>query len=243
MTDDSQFEPITGHGGNSAIETAASLVNHLTDLLQSHSHNKPDDLALEKMFREVQASRFERVSWLIKEAHTHQQTDALETLGLQFLGSVLPRVLDIEAVLNLASAKLVGAQRVQGLPVPPRYHSIPYEDELPAPVLKSAWLSSALGVVSQAALFWAASRILDMGSLQVPPTFAGEPLRQVYTGVPAIDQILATLVAVFGEAVFPRTDLAQHVQIAYFLPIIGTSVLDWTVDSYRLSDNEMKTVW
>lgn len=240
MTDDSQFEPITGHGGNSAIETAASLVNHLTDLLQSHSHNKPDDPAIEKMFREVQASRFERVSWLIKEAHTHQQTDALETLGLQFLGSVLPRVLDTEAVLNLASAKLVGAQRLRGLPVPPRYHSIPYEDELPASVWKSAWLSGAFGLLSQAGIFWAASRTLS--GFQVPTTFAGEPLRQLYTGVPAIDRIFTILVSVFGASVF-SLDRAQRVQIGYFMPIIATSVLDWTVDSYRLSDNEMKTVW
>ena len=195
------------------------------------------------MFCKVQADRFERASWLVREAHKFQQRDALETLDLQFKGSVISRLLDTEAVLNMSSSKLVGAQRLRGLPVPPRYHSIPYEDELPAPVFKSAWLSSALGVVSQAGLFLAAGRILDMGSLRIPSTFAGEPLRQAYTGIAAVDQILATLVAVFGEAVFPRTDLAQHVQIAYFLPIIGTSVLDWTVDSYRLSDNEMKTVW
>lgn len=243
MTDHDQFEPITGHGGNSAIETAASLVNHLTELLRSNSHAESDDLAIEAMFRRVQASRFERASWLIKEAHAHQQRDALETYVQSIESTVLPRLLDTEAILNLASAKLVGAQRLRDLPIPPRYHSIPFEDELPAPVFKSAWLSSALGVVSQAGLFWASSRILDMGNLQIPPTFAGEPLRQVYTGIPAVDQILATLVAVFGEAVFPRTDLAQHVHIAYFLPVIGTSVLDWTVDSYRLSDNEMKTVW
>ena len=235
-----QFEPITGQGGNSAIETAASLVNHLTELLQSKGDN-PDDQDIDAMFCKVQESRYRRASWLVSEAHARQQADALETLSLRFESTVLPRFLDSEAVFNIASSKFIGAPRIKSLPVPSRYHSIPYEDELPARVLKPAWIPSAFGLLSQAGLFWVAGRTLGQG-FQIPSSFAGAPLRHTYLGVPAVDGVLSMLVSVFGASIF-APDRALRVQIGYFMPVIATSVLDWTIDSYRLSDNSMKTVW
>lgn len=215
-------------------------MNHLTELLQSKG-DRLSDHDIDTMFSSVQASRFERASWLVREAHKHQQHDAMETLSLQLQGTILPRFLDTEAALNLASAKFVGASRINALPVPPRYHSIPYEDELPARVLQPKWISGAFGVLSQAGLFWLSGRMLGHG-FQVPTTFVGAPLRQSYLGIPAVDGVLSMLVSVFGACVF-APDKVLHVQIGYFMPVIATSVLDWTIDSYRLSDNSMKTVW
>lgn len=235
-----QFEPITGQGGNNAIETAASLVNNLVELLQKKG-GKPTDEDIDAMFRRVQKSRHERASWLVKEAHARQQADALETLGLHFQSTVLPRFLDNEAVLSFASAHVIGAPKINSLPVPLRYHSIPFEDELPARVLKPAWISSALGLLSQAGLFWLAGKTLGPG-LQVPSSFAGAPLRKTYLGVPAVDGMLSMLVSVFGTSIF-SPDRGLRVQFAYFMPVIATSMLDWTIDSYRFSDNSMKTVW
>lgn len=235
-----QFEPITGQGGNSAIETAAALVNHLVELLKERG-GKPSDQDIEAMFRKVQKSRHERASWLVKEAHKRQQADALETLSLRLKSTVLPHFLDGEAVLSFASAYLTGAPRISPLPVPPRYHSIPFEDELPARVLKSAWISSAFGLLSQAGLLWIAAKTLGQG-FQVPSSFAGAPLRKIYLGVPAVDGALSMIVSVFGASIF-APDRELRVQIAYFMPVIATSILDWTIDSYRLSDNAMKTVW
>lgn len=193
------------------------------------------------MFAKVQKSRHERASWLVKEAHARQQADALETFSLHFRSTVLPRFLDNEAVLNFASSHLIGAPKINALPVSQRYHSIPFEDELPAQVLKPAWISSAFGLLSQAGLFWIAGETLGQG-FQIPSSFAGAPLRKSYLGVPAVDGMLSMLVSVFGASVF-APDRGLRVQIAYFMPIIATSILDWTVDSYRFSDNSMKTVW
>jgi hypothetical protein len=235
-----KFEPITGQGGNNAIETAAALVNHLTELL----HDKSDELSdqdIDAMFCRVQKSRHERASWLVKEAHKRQQADALETLPLHLKSTVLPHILDSEAAFSLASAHMIGASKINSLPVPSRYHSIPFEDELPARVLKPAWISSAFGLLSQAGLFWVAGRTLGRG-LQIPNLFAGAPLRRTYLGVSAVDGLLSMIVSVFGASVF-APDREMRIQIAYFMPVIATSMLDWTIDSYRLSENSMKTVW
>lgn len=193
------------------------------------------------MFRKVQESRHERASWLVKEAHARQQADALEALGLHFQSTTLPRFLDNEAVLSFASAHVIGAPKINALPVPSHNHSIPFEDELPARVLKPAWISSAFGLLSQVGLFWVAGKTLGQG-LQVPSSFAGAPLRTSYLGVPAVDGMLSMLVSVFGASVF-SSDRGLRVHLAYFMPVIATSMLDWTVDSYRFSDNSMKTVW
>lgn len=67
------------------------------------------------MFQSVQQSRSDRATWLVEEAHKYQRTDALETLPLRFAGIMLPRFLDTEAALNMASVKIVGAGRTQAL--------------------------------------------------------------------------------------------------------------------------------
>jgi len=215
-------------------------VNHLTELLQD-TNGQPNDQDIDTMFRKVQKNRHERASWLVKEAHSRQQADALETLSLHLKSTVISRLLDSEAALSLASSHLIGAPKINSLPVPSRYHSIPFEDELLAPVLKQAWIPSAVGLLSQAGLFWVAGKVLGPG-LQIPTSFAGAPLRRTWFGVPAVDGVLSMIVSIFGASVF-APDRALRLQIAYFMPVIGSSLLDWTIDAYRLSDNSMKTVW
>lgn len=235
-----QFEPISGQGGNNAIETAASLVDHFVELLQDTGNN-PSDQDKDSMFRRVQESRYERASWLVKEAHARQRAAALETFALYLQSTVLARFLDNEVVASIASYDLIGAPKINSLPVPWRYHSIPFEDELPAPVLRLTWMPSAVGFLSQAGLFWLAGKVLGPVS-EIPTSFAGAPLRKTYSGVPAVDAVLSMLVSVFGASVY-APDRALRVQFAYFMPVIATCMFDWTIDSYRLSDNDMKTLW
>lgn len=215
-------------------------MNHLVELLQDKD-GKPSDQDIDTMFRKVQKSRHERASWLVKEAHARQQANALETLSLQFQSTILPRLFDSEVALNLASSHLIGAPKINSLPVPPRYHSIPFEDELTAPVLKPTWIPNAFGLLSQAGLFWVAGKVLGP-VLEIPTSFAGAPLRQIYSGFPAVDAVLSMLVSVFGASVY-APDRALPIQFAYFMPVIATCMLDWIIDSYRLSDNDMKTLW
>ncbi|KAB8072140.1 hypothetical protein BDV29DRAFT_196997 [Aspergillus leporis] len=67
-----KFEPLTGEGGNSAIETAAALMNHLMAALmraRSHSLSTAD---VSSVFGKVQGQREEHVWSLVKTSHTRQ---------------------------------------------------------------------------------------------------------------------------------------------------------------------------
>ena len=214
-------------------------MNQLVELLQSKG-GKPSDQDIEAMFRRVQESRYTRVCSLVKEAHERQQADAWETLSLYWKNTTIPRLLDSEAILGIASSNITKAPRVKALPVPWQYRSVPFEDELPALVLEPAWIPSAFGLLSQAGLFWVARKTLGSG-LQFPSSFAGAPLRQTYVGIPAVDGLLSMIVSLFGASIFPP-EPTPRVQFAYFMPVLATSLLDWTIDSYRLSDGSMNSL-
>ncbi|KAH6995512.1 hypothetical protein BKA56DRAFT_538510 [Ilyonectria sp. MPI-CAGE-AT-0026] len=165
-----KFEPLTGHGGNSAIETAATLTNHLFS-------NKDSDLTrsdVQGIFSNTQNDRFKRVSFLVADAHAQQQNDALET-----------------PFLALMARKFVGATRLEMVSVPKRGHLIPFNDELPATPLGSTWLPASLAAICQFALYRFSNKI--MLPLEAPQSFAGAPLRQQYLGIGVLDKLLSTL--------------------------------------------------
>ncbi|KAK7425598.1 hypothetical protein QQZ08_007921 [Neonectria magnoliae] len=221
-----KFEPLTGYGGNSAIETAATLTNHLF----SKKNSPLTRSGIHEIFGNTQNDRFERVSALVADAHYRQQNDALETPLLAFLATVLPRLMSQEATLQLWSNKLVGATRLEMFPVPKRGHSIPFNDELPAKPLGSTWLPTGLAAICQWALYRLSNKILL--PLEAPPSFAGAPLRQRYLGIGSLDKLFSTLVSIFGVPL-AGPDPAPRMQLIYFMPVIFSSLVDWTIESYR----------
>ncbi|KAF9768230.1 hypothetical protein IL306_014487 [Fusarium sp. DS 682] len=229
-----KFEPLTGHGGNSAVESAASLVNHLTSDKCSNWNNSEIDAA----FSAVQKERFDRVQWLVNDARKTQQIQAMETPFLATIGPILARVLSTQTVLQLDGQKVVGATRINSISIPQREHTIPFNDELPAKPLPMRWLPVGLGVISQGALFRLANQIL--GSLQIPTTFGGEPLVKHYTGVKLLDKILPALVAVFGVPLASNNQ-AANLQWISFTPLLFSTTLDWTLESYRVGSKGLVT--
>ncbi|KAF5591742.1 zeaxanthin epoxidase chloroplastic [Fusarium pseudocircinatum] len=229
-----KFEPLTGHGGNSAIETAASLVNHLT------SDECPDwsNAQIEAVFSAVQEERFQRVQWLVNDAHKTQQMQAMETPFLATIGPILARLSSTQFVLQLGARKVVGATRINSIPVPQREHTIPFNDELPSQPLSWSWLPTGLGAISQAAIFRLALQIL--GPLQIPTSFGGEPLVKHYTGLVTLDKILAQLSAVFGVPL-ASGNVAANLQWISFTPLLLSTTLDWTLESYRVGSKGLLT--
>ncbi|KAG7433756.1 FAD-dependent monooxygenase andE [Fusarium oxysporum f. sp. raphani] len=229
-----KFEPLTGHGGNSAIETAASLVNHLT----SDECADWSNAQIEAAFTAVQDERFERVQWLVNDAHKTQQIQAMATPFLATIGPILTRLPTTQSVLQLGAHKIIGATRIKGIPVPQREHTIPFNDELPCRPLSWSWLPIGLGVLSQAALFRLATQIL--GPLEIPTTFGGEPLVKYYTGFRIVDKILKNLVAVFGVPL-ASNNMAANRQWVSFTPLLLSTTLDWTLESYRAGSKGLIT--
>ncbi|CCT63537.1 uncharacterized protein FFB20_03024 [Fusarium fujikuroi] len=225
-----KFEPLTGHGGNSAIETAASLVNHLTG-----EYSKWSVKNIESAFAAVQKERFDRVKWLIDDAHQIQQIQAMADPLLAVIGP--PRARLLSEITFLGGSKLVGAMRVNGIPLPPREHTVPFNDELPAKPLSWSWLPIAVGAFSQVALLQLASEMLV--PLQKPNTFGGEPLAKHYTGIETLHKILATSVAIFGVSLESGT--STRLQLISFTPLSMSTILDWTLESHRVGSNGLIT--
>ncbi|SCV58308.1 related to hydroxylase [Fusarium fujikuroi] len=229
-----KFEPLTGHGGNSAIETAASLVNHLL----SNKCSDWSDAQIEAAFSAVQKERFQRVQWLVNDAHQTQEMQAMATPFLATIGPILARLASTRTLLQLMAHKVVGATRINRFPVPRRQHTVPFNDELPSQPLDWSWLPLGLGLFSQAAILRLATQILR--PLEIPTTFGGEPLIHCYTGIRTVDKTLTTLVAVFGVPV-ASGNVAANLQWISFTPLILSTTLDWTLESYRVGSKGLLT--
>ncbi|KAM5373916.1 hypothetical protein ACJZ2D_006745 [Fusarium nematophilum] len=233
-----KFEPISGQGGNSAIETAATLINHLFSTLQ----RRPEGLNsqdIHQLFHDAQEERSERVARLILAAHKQQQNDALETPLVALKARLLPRVLTNKINLQITKNIMIGAPRLNMLPAPDRPHSIPYNDELPARPANS-WLPAGISVAAQLGLYSLANKTLP--SLVMPDSFGGEPLLKKFVGIPALDGLLSKLVSAFG-VVLTSAGQGPRVQLAYFLPVLFASALEWTAEGYRAGDNRSPVSW
>ncbi|GME31293.1 putative FAD binding domain protein [Neofusicoccum parvum] len=79
-----KFEPTSGQGGNSTIETAAVLANNLTRMMKSHPEGLSDD-HIDTAFSETQKLRQPRAWELIKASHLQQAIEAMETPILELM--------------------------------------------------------------------------------------------------------------------------------------------------------------
>ncbi|KAI8692463.1 FAD-binding-3 domain-containing protein [Fusarium sp. Ph1] len=116
-----KFHPLTGHGGNAAIETAAALVNHLL----SKSNLNWSDSEINAAFSAAQNDRHDRTSWLVADAHEYQQRHALATPLWRVVARILPLFINGDATFHVSGQKYVGASRLDGLPVVKRQHAVP----------------------------------------------------------------------------------------------------------------------
>ncbi|VUC31552.1 unnamed protein product [Clonostachys rosea] len=233
-----KFEPITGQGGNSAIESAAAFVNNLTAALKK-TKRPLTNKEIEGIMEKTQEQRFDRVSYLISLAHKRQQTDALETPIHEILAKTLPRIFPREIGMEELSRILVDAEHVHILPKPTVAHNRPWGDELPAAPL-SPWILGGLGFSAQAYLFWLSGKALS--ELTIPLDFMGEVTRKEYVHIKGVDEFLSILVKAFGTVLSPSTPNLR-MQLSYFLPVIMSTVLDWMVEGYRAGSQGLPLAW
>jgi len=131
-----QPNPISGAGGNAAIETAAEFVNALLRLRD----RRPDGLVsgllttseVETVSQEMQKARVKRVKGLVKAAHSMQALFAYEKPLVSDMFHVVLPLLGADFSLEQLASRFVGGPRLQHLPVPARPRAIPFDHELPA---------------------------------------------------------------------------------------------------------------
>ncbi|KAK1634067.1 hypothetical protein BDP81DRAFT_65215 [Colletotrichum phormii] len=131
-----KVDPVTGQGGNGAIESAAHLVNALLRNLDQ----TPDGLnekQLESVFAEVHAKRFERAQHIVKQGYWLQDAFTLRTTMGKLIARNFMPYLGSFGVVYRGVEFCAPATKLKRLKVPHRPRAVLFEDELPAKPLKS----------------------------------------------------------------------------------------------------------
>ncbi|KAJ5295636.1 hypothetical protein N7508_010457 [Penicillium antarcticum] len=243
-----KFEPLTGQGGNNAIETAASLTNHLVAALKRCKSGTLSTAKISQVFENVQEQRQDRVWELVKASHARQRMECMETPLLKLIGKYLIPNLPRYKVVDKWTQIYSPSVSLNMIPQPDKEWEIAYFDErfrTPSPrgfagiLLYTAYVSLAwlghrqLRTAGTENGTWALLRqalkkgtIPSLGDTEVP-------LRRVYTGLPSIDLVLQTLVTFFSPAVGNLSRPEQPLQVLYFLASIVPLMAIFTVEGYR----------
>ncbi|KAL4797754.1 hypothetical protein BDV19DRAFT_357936 [Aspergillus venezuelensis] len=148
-----KMHPITGQGGNAAIEDCAFLANRLKSLLATTE--SPSDKQLEEVFREVQDVRRPRTKTLTRDAHGINHLEAFDNTRLKNLTVWFFCQIPTENILAGLAAAATPGESLNYLPLPLRSKRLlPYNDEVRIrPQLRSSkesyqWIGLFMLIVS-----------------------------------------------------------------------------------------------
>ncbi|PVH90855.1 FAD/NAD(P)-binding domain-containing protein [Periconia macrospinosa] len=256
-----KFEPISGQGGNTAIETAAALTNRLVKALKSSSSGSGhlSDSEIFSVFEDVQNLRSPRAWQLVRASHQQQRFEAMETPLLKFIAQNLVPVFGQDKMFRKWVDAYLSAIKLDMLEVPDRPREIPYDDELlrkprgrgllALPILVVfiffAWLGLRLlfGAGTRNGTWSLVAEILNSG------TFADFdiPLKGAFIGYPAVDRKLRTMVVIFFPAITGLWSTAQRLQSIYFLASFLPLIAIFTIEGYRKRNSwsllQSPTLW
>lgn len=122
--------PNIGQGGNSAIESSATLANHLARLLQRSSPYQTEDI--NRCTQAWQASRRDRVDKICREAFNLTRLEAIASPKYRLMIYLIPYMKT--KMIEKTSATLVASPKLECAPetVKALWCSIPYKTEKPA---------------------------------------------------------------------------------------------------------------
>lgn len=165
-----QLEPVTGQGGNSAIETSAALVNHLVAALNKNRLKPLSTEHLSSIFEKVQQQRQSRVTRLVESAHTSQRIGALDTSAIKFAVRYIVPYLPTSVLENSWVSAYCPAVSLKMLPPSTRPRKIPYHDERPQTLKSSkptglAIYTGSISIGSIVLLFLAFRHLFTIASL------------------------------------------------------------------------------
>lgn len=226
-----QFEPISGQGGNSAIESAAVLVNNLTRALEAHPEGL-SDADCEEIFSQTQQQRSPRAWDLVKAANDQQKLEALETPFLEVFAKYVAKHLSVHSRMARWTQSAEGGHSLNMFSTPKRNAYVPFKDQLATqPFDNSLLVRLAVGALFLT-LFSISRKVLVIDFSSFAPSFAGHALKTTFTGIPPIDQLLSFLVWAFSNGVAGETT-NQTIQCFYFMTALTCAPLIWTIEGYR----------
>ncbi|KAK2774510.1 FAD binding domain protein [Colletotrichum kahawae] len=131
-----KVDPVTGQGGNGAIESGALLVNALLRKFDS----SPDGLSekqVEDVLAEVHAIRFERAQDVVQQGYWLQNAFTQRSTMGKLIARYFMPALGSFGVLYRGVEFCSPATSLHRLEIPHRPRAVPFEDELPARPVKN----------------------------------------------------------------------------------------------------------
>ncbi|KAL3300790.1 hydroxylase [Colletotrichum asianum] len=166
-----KIDPVSGQGGNGAIEAAALLGNAIAELLEKYPDvdQLPTDL-VEGAVAQVHAIRYHRAKKLVSEGHNLQQILTGRSPFSKIVTQYLVPILKEDGFLNVALPIFKAGPRVEKLAMPKRARLVPFDDELPA---KPITARAALRVATILSAGSFAALLYHSGGLVYFSTFRG----------------------------------------------------------------------
>lgn len=199
---------------------------------------------LGSIFQKTQQQREDRTWNLVKQAHSRQRLECMESPTLKFVAKyILPYIPKSPLTDRWIDAYSSGSS-LNMIPQPDRGHQIPFYDELlkhPSPrgtYAYALYIMFAILAVAGFQLLFVAAQVNGTLSLVRDSMINGSignldgALRGSYTGVESIDKILATLVTFFLPTI-TSTRQEQPLQLLYFLSSMLPLIAIFTVEGYR----------
>ncbi|KAE8414376.1 hypothetical protein BDV36DRAFT_303484 [Aspergillus pseudocaelatus] len=242
-----KMTPNLGQGGNSAIESAASLANSLSAL----AHGSPKAMIgvndIHHCLQQWQKPRQKRVDDVWLSAHELTRIEALAGIKEKLIGLYLLPYLTSH-LLDKTSAGIVAAAKLDCEPLPPKslQCSMPYKSSESHAVNEDQGWSRALATAPLLGCYTAAQA--TMGTLLTHlkplmlPLFAqgawtasnGEVLslhRPIYH-IPLLDNLFRPLITCFLPSI-SGSDPHSRVQMLSFMTDLGPLYGIWLLESYR----------
>lgn len=195
------------------------------------------DEDVHKIFNEVQSSRYERATTIVKRSHDMQSLFAYENPILStVVWKLLSSVGGDEGTLNQMAPSYLSGTTLKRLPIVYRPRAIPFDDELPAkPVSKRVsdfvryGFTGAMGL----ALF-ATNKAFRVPIEEVGVLSKSSAQIKWFGDTPASD-VLNTVVHLFGVSVFDENP-STRVHLFNFLPQLISPLLIYNIEGHRLGN-------
>ncbi|KAJ6010818.1 hypothetical protein N7451_002230 [Penicillium sp. IBT 35674x] len=243
-----KMTPNMGQGGNSAIESAASLANHITQLVRNSSNGEVPLEDIGKCLNDFQAARQPRTKDVCTKANSLTRLEACATLKDRLMAlHVLPHMKSY--LINRLSKSFAGAERLEYIPLGPRASNctmplhikseISEKDKEPlwrraiftTPLIGCAMAANSLMGSAKEGFLPHLISILRQGAWKSSNGETVSLTRSLYS-VPFLDRIFSPLITCFLPSI-SGSDAVSRSQMISFLADCGPVYTIWLLESYR----------
>lgn len=168
----------------------------------------------------------------MKASHDVQALQAHETFGARMMTKYLIPRMSLDSSMNMATAVLRPAARLDMLPVPKRPHVDLFDDERAAKPIKSSVPRFATYAVFLAVIVAAFTTMVLPSHLPPPSTFLGTTPKAYNVGVQSIDELVRFIVLIFADGV-GWVDVGHTLQFLYLLLFLVPILTVWYIEGNR----------